>query len=57
MPAGQQRDQRLLDDLALPENDLADSVTNKTQPLAERLNLGDQIRRTGAALSGVEGGG
>jgi len=47
----------LLDDLALPEDDLADSVTNKTQPLAERLNLGDQIRRTGAALSGVEGGG
>src|SRR5207237_3966468 len=53
--ARQQRDQGLLDDLALAENDLADPVADKTQPLAESLDLGDEIRGTGAALGGVEG--
>ena len=43
MPAAQQRDQGLLDHFALAENDLADAFADEMQPLAERLDLGDEI--------------
>jgi hypothetical protein len=55
MTAREQRDQSLLDDLALTEDDFADPVAHKAQPLAESLDLGHEIRWTGAALGSVEG--
>ena len=45
----------MLDDLALAENDLADPVAHKAQPLAYNFDFSHEIRWTGAALSGVEG--
>ena len=41
--ARQQRDQGLLDHLALAEDDLADALADLAQALAERLDLGDEI--------------
>ena len=41
--AGQQRDQGLLDHLALAENDRADTFAHEAEALAERVDLGDEI--------------
>jgi len=43
MAAGQQRDQGLLDNFALAEDDIADPFADKTQPLAQRFDFGDEI--------------
>jgi hypothetical protein len=48
--ARQQRDQGLLDDLGLAENDLTDALANQAQALAQRFDLGDEISLT---LGGV----
>jgi hypothetical protein len=47
MTAGQQRDQGLLDHFVLTEDNLADPFADETQPLAQRLDLGDKIPRRG----------
>ena len=51
MPAGQERDKGLIDDLLLAENDLADALADAAQPFAERLDLCNH------AIGGVVGGG
>ena len=45
MAARQERDQGLLDDLCLAEDDLADALAHEPETLAQRLDLGDEIRR------------
>jgi hypothetical protein len=50
MAARQQRDQGLLDDLGLAEDDLTDALANEAQALAERFDLGDEI---GLTLGGI----
>ena len=47
MAAREQRDQGLLDDLALAEDDLADAVAHQAEAFAERFDRGDQIPRIG----------
>ncbi len=46
--AREQRDQGLLDHLGLTEDDLADALADELQALAQRLDLGDEIRRCAA---------
>ena len=49
--AGEQRDQRLIDHLALAEDDAADALAHQGEALAERLDLGDEIGRAGSRRS------
>jgi hypothetical protein len=53
MAARQQRDQGLLDDLGLAENDLTDALANKAQALAQLFDLGDEIGLIRGPLGGV----
>src|SRR5579864_6843734 len=53
MAAGEKCYQRLLDDLALAEDDLADALAHEAQALAEPFDLGDEIGRGRACLCGI----
>jgi hypothetical protein len=41
--AGEQRDQRLIDDLALAEDDAADALADEGEAGAERFDLGEEL--------------
>ncbi len=43
MAAGEQRDQRLIDDLALTEDDATDTIANQRKASAERLDVGEEL--------------
>ena len=53
MPAAQQRDQGLLDHLALPKDDLADTFANEAEAPPQRFDLGNEIG--GGGVDGCSG--